>query len=275
MLPFGLPLACLIIYAGVPLQMCGGCANHFETLADVLVFVVLYISPLSQLYDMCGSESCGAPEGSRRFHELACIAITVCERISADDVAAEKRGQADASRDQSEVAWPHDELRVYANANASASVAAMGRGGARVTSGATATVRIAMELLVRRGRLRAALHFGASRGATVADCAAVAAKTRCIALGLALGRAAARCRTALDAVAEMLPPPGETTATSRSPSKGGDGGDGDGGSGGGNSDNDDDDSAATVLETRTVDHAMLEAFSKELIEVCVEEMALQ
>jgi hypothetical protein len=257
--------------------MCGGCANHFETLADVLVFVVLYISPLSQLYDMCGSGSCDVPEGSRRFHELACIAITVCERISADDDAAETRGQADASRDQSEVSWPHDEPRAYANANACASsVAAMGRGGVRVTSGATATVCMAMELLVRRGRLRAALHFGASRGATVADCAAVAAKTQCIALGLALGRAAARCRTALEAVAEMLPPPGEMTATSQSPSKGGgSGGGSDGGGGGGNSDNDDDDSAATVLETRTVDNAMLEAFSKELIEVCVEEMALQ
>eukprot|EP00038_Savillea_parva_P010895 m.193616 g.193616 ORF g.193616 m.193616 type:complete len:492 (+) comp18964_c0_seq1:244-1719(+) len=64
---------------------------------------------------------------------------------------------------------------------------------------------IGLELLVRRGRVRAALAFGAARHVSVPTCTAIALEVGSIPLAVALGRAAAHNTTSLDAVARLLP----------------------------------------------------------------------
>lgn len=117
---------------------------------------------------------CGEAPGERRFVTLASLAVAACERVPPP-----RTGRADAE--------------------AAAAYAEAGMLGA--------------ELLVRRGRVRAALAFGAARGASVAVCTAMAIRVGSIQLAVALGRAAARNIDNLDGVARLLPPTSSDSAT--------------------------------------------------------------
>ena len=263
--------ACALVDAGTSPELEEACATVVCNAGrlDVLESWVLsgLIVPSLQLAitlkDMCDQELRDSPDGSRRFHELACLTVAVCERVgdargdgAADGIVREMGRTVFDNTDATTTTTV--DATLYAQSTTTSATTHINTSSSSATiricqsSGNAAAVRIAMELLIRRGRLRAAVHFGASRGATVADCAAVAAKTGSVALGSALGRAAARGRASLDAVAALLPPAGESLVNELSVGM---------------------DGAASTTSLLTVDYAMLAAFAKELIDVCVEEMA--
>jgi hypothetical protein len=136
------------------------------------------LSPTIELARALHSKTVAA-EAERRFITLASLAVAACERVPPPRKTA---------------AMSPDVAAAAADAYREAGV-------------------IGMELLVRRGRVRAALTFGAARRVTVAVCTAVALRVGSIPLAIALGRAAAHNVEGLDWVAKLLPAPTTDSVT--------------------------------------------------------------
>mmetsp|Transcript_14895 Transcript_14895/g.44201 ORF Transcript_14895/g.44201 Transcript_14895/m.44201 type:complete len:503 (-) Transcript_14895:176-1684(-) len=123
---------------------------------------------------------CGVAGAETQYTTLASLAVAACERVG----PPLSLGAASADGHGPELTAPAVEEAVAGYIEAGI---------------------LAMELLVRRGKVRGALAFGAMRGVTPAVCTALALREGSLPLAAALGRAAAHRDTSLIVVARRLP----------------------------------------------------------------------